>query len=304
MPFRFIWENCKEYVFAAFEWIKEKVTEKVNKIKEFIVVAFTLIKEYIINPINEAKEKAINKFQETKDKIAEKVEEIKDKVQNKFNEIKEKIIKPINDAKDKVTSNFDNLKTTVSSKIENIKNIVSNKFNSIKEKALEPVNKMKDKIVEVIDKIKEKFNNFTAKFKMPHFKINGTMNPADWISDHSTIPSLKVEWYAKGGIMNQPTVFGINPSTGRQMVGGEAGPEAIAPIDTLLNYVRMAVSEQNTVLADKLEKLIDILLSYFPQFKDLMNQPIIADDGTIIAHYGPKFNDEFKRIEDKERRGS
>lgn len=137
---------------------------------------------------------------------------------------------------------------------------------------------------------------------MPHFKFSGSLNPLNWATEG--LPKIGVEWYAKGAIMNQPTVFGINPSNGKRMIGGEAGPEAVAPIDTLLEYIRTAVSEQNTVLADKLEKLIDILLSYFPQFKDLMNQPIIADDGTIIAHYGPKFNDEFKRIEDKERRGS
>lgn len=53
-----------------------------------------------------------------------------------------------------------------------------------------------------------------------------------------------------------------------------------------------------------LEKLIDILLAYFPQFKELMNQPLVADDGTIIARYAPMFNDELKRIDDKERRGS
>ena len=63
-------------------------------------------------------------------------------------------------------------------------------------------------------------------------------------------------------------------------------------------------SYSDSTLADKLQRLIDILLSYFPQFKELMNQPIIADDGTIIAHYTPGINEELKKIKDKEERGS
>ena len=63
-------------------------------------------------------------------------------------------------------------------------------------------------------------------------------------------------------------------------------------------------SYSDSTLADKLQRLIDILLSYFPQFKELMNQPLVADDGTIIAHYTPGINEELKRIKDKEERGS
>ena len=52
------------------------------------------------------------------------------------------------------------------------------------------------------------------------------------------------------------------------------------------------------------QKLIDILLAYFPQFAEIMKQPIVADDETIIAYYTPKINEELKKIKDKEERGS
>jgi len=113
---------------------------------------------------------------------------------------------------------------------------------------------------------------FTEEFLnyLKDFKFTGSMNPLNWATEG--VPKIGVEWYAKGGIMQQPTVFGINPLNGKQMIGGEAGPEAVAPIDTLLGYIRVAVAEQNTLLVEKLEKLIDILLAYFPQFKELMNK--------------------------------
>ena len=52
------------------------------------------------------------------------------------------------------------------------------------------------------------------------------------------------------------------------------------------------------------QKLIDILLTYFPQFAEKMKQPLVTDDGTIIAYYTPKINEELNRIKDKDERGS
>lgn len=56
--------------------------------------------------------------------------------------------------------------------------------------------------------------------KLPHFNISGGKIP--WgIGGAGKKPSISVEWYAQGGIMAKPTLFG----------GGEAGAEAIMPLD-------------------------------------------------------------------------
>jgi len=62
--------------------------------------------------------------------------------------------------------------------------------------------------------------------KLPHFSISGefSLNPP-------SIPTIGVEWYAKGGILNGATVFGMNGNNA--MVGGEAGAEAVLPLDML-----------------------------------------------------------------------
>lgn len=61
------------------------------------------------------------------------------------------------------------------------------------------------------------------KIKLPHFKVSGKFS-----LDPPSIPSFGVDWYAKGGIMTDPTVFGMNGNN--LMVGGEAGKEAILPL--------------------------------------------------------------------------
>ena len=62
---------------------------------------------------------------------------------------------------------------------------------------------------------------------LPHFSISGSANPLDWLS--GGLPSIGIEWYAKGGIMTKPTIFGKNGNN--LMVGGEAGNEAILPLN-------------------------------------------------------------------------
>ncbi len=96
-----------------------------------------------------------------------------------------------------------------------------------------------------------KFEWEIPKLKLPHF----TIKPAGWkVSDllEGSIPKLGVEWYAKGGVLTKPTVFGMNAATGNAMVGGEAGAEAVAPISVLQGYVESSVakvvSEQTAIL--------------------------------------------------------
>lgn len=92
----------------------------------------------------------------------------------------------------------------------------------------------------VVDSISGIWQSIKNSFKLPHFTFSGSMNPLNW-ADEGT-PSIGVDWYAKGGIMTQPTMFGMNG--GNAMVGGEAGPEAILPLNSLFTNVRDIVSSE------------------------------------------------------------
>lgn len=61
--------------------------------------------------------------------------------------------------------------------------------------------------------------------KLPHFSVSGSFS-----LDPPSVPHLSVDWYKEGGIMMDPTIFGINGSS--LMAGGEAGPEAILPLNS------------------------------------------------------------------------
>lgn len=134
-----------------------------------------------------------------------------------------------------------------------ILSIVTGIYNGIITVTTTQMNAMKDAVRNAIDYIKEKFN-FEWKLpdiKLPHFKVNGefSVNPP-------SVPKFGVEWYKKGAVLNAATMFGINALTGKAMVGGEAGAEAVAPIDVLQGYVAEAVAGQNAELLAVLSKIL------------------------------------------------
>lgn len=165
-------------------------------------------------------------------------DEIKATVIRVANSIKEKI----EDMKARAVESFTNLKEGIASRVEAIKSSVAEKFNAIKEKILRPIQNARDKVKEMIDKIRSFFNfNWSLpKLKMPHLKITGEFSISP-----PKVPKFSVDWYARGGVFDKPTLF---TSGGRLGGLGEAGAEAIVPL------------ENNTQWLDKIaDKLSDKL---------------------------------------------
>lgn len=64
--------------------------------------------------------------------------------------------------------------------------------------------------------------------------------------------------FAKGGVFSKPTFF--DTRLGKTLVG-EAGAEAVAPIDVLQGYVAAAVASQNAGIASALERVVEAIES-------------------------------------------
>ncbi|HFU4492599.1 TPA: phage tail tape measure protein [Streptococcus suis] len=124
---------------------------------------------------------------------------------------------------------FNNLSSTISGIFNGILSTASKVWNSIKSTISNAINGAKDAVSNAINAIKGLFN-FQIRWPhipLPHFRVSGSANPLDWLK--GGLPSIGIDWYAKGGIMTKPTLFGMNGN--RAMVGGEAGAEAILPLN-------------------------------------------------------------------------
>lgn len=136
-----------------------------------------------------------------------------------------------------------------------IDKLTGGKLTGVKNKFWSKFEEIKNVVKNALDAVKRFFAGEwpTPKIKMPHFKIS----PPGWsIGDlvKGSIPRLSVNWHAKGAILNRPTV--VNQSGNTIDVAGEAGPEAVTPIETLKKYVREEVRANN---ADLIKALTEVL---------------------------------------------
>lgn len=137
---------------------------------------------------------------------------------------------------------FQNLGSKVSSVFETAKSAIQggiDKVESFKKNVSDKFENVKSKISGVIQTIKGYFNFSWSlpKLKMPHITMTGSFSLMP-----PSVPRFSISWYARGGILNRPTLFG---QLGNNLLGGgEAGPEAVLPIDNLKRYIREANAEQ------------------------------------------------------------
>ena len=251
-------------VLTVFNAVKNTVTTIFNAVKSFVTTVWNSIKSAVSTAVNAVKTTVSNVFNAIKEKVTSIFNAVKSTVSNVWNGIKNAISNAVNAAKNTVSNVFNSIKSTISNVVNGIKSTVSNVFNKVKEAMTGPIEKARDAIKGVIDKIKGFFSGLKLKFpniKLPHFEITGKFS-----LDPPSVPKLGIEWYKEGGIMTKPTLFGFNGLNA--MMGGEAGPEAILPIDKLEGYIYNAIDKAQSVVGIDFTPLANAI-------ENLANRPAV-----------------------------
>ena len=145
-----------------------------------------------------------------------------------LNAIKTIIENILNIIKNVVSIQFKFINDFISNIWNNLKSLTAKVWESIKSAIEKPVNAARDTVKKAVDAIYSFFKNLKIpeikipKIKLPHFSIKGSFN-----INPPSVPQMSVDWYAKGGIFNAPSIIGV----------GEAGPEAVIPIDKLRDLI-------------------------------------------------------------------
>lgn len=161
-----------------------------------------------------------------------------------------------NGIKGGVSSAVNAVENTVSNVWNSIRSITTSVWNGIKNAMTSPIQAAVGVVRGIINTIKSLFN-FKISFPpikiphipLPHFSVSGGFDLKEW-SKGRGFPSLNVDWYAKGGLMTSPTMFGMNGNNA--MVGGEAGDEAILPLEN-----QSVISRIAGAITDKMKPATD-----------------------------------------------
>lgn len=257
-------DGIKNAISTAWNAVLSVSTTVFNAIKSVIDTVWNAIKtavETVANAIWSAVSTAWNAISTATSTAFNAVKTV---ASNVWNSIKEAISNVVNGVKSTISNVWNSIKTTTSNVFNGIKSTATSVWNGIKNAILTPIEAAKDKIKGIVDTIKGFFDNMKISLphiKMPHFSISGKFS-----LDPPSVPKFSIQWYKEGGILTRPTIFGMNGSS--FMAGGEAGPEAILPIDKLEGYIAGAI-EKTMQVAD-IQTLANAI-------ENLANRPVLLN---------------------------
>lgn len=289
LPFRFIWENCKEIIITVWDAIKSKVTTVINAVASVISTVMNAIKTVFTTVWNAIKTVVTTVVNAIKSVVTTVFNAIKSTATTVWNAVKTAVTTPVNAIKSTVTSVFNSVKSTVTSIFNGIKSTATSVWNGIKSAITTPIEAAKNKVKGVVDAIKGFFSGMKISLphiKLPHFRVSGKLSIAP-----PSVPHLSIDWYKEGGIMTSPTIFGMNGSS--LMAGGEAGAEAILPLAGFYKQLEAMISSHlNTSAMEK----------YLAVIADNSSKGIYLEDGTLVGHLLPAIDGELGKAQKLQRR--
>lgn len=226
-----VWAECQPY----FEAIGEAITTAFSVVKDFLIAGFKVAWENI---------KLVWSV------VVGYFKMIWENIKLVFSVVKSVLSGDFRGAWDAIKGIWSNVSGYFSGVIDKVKSTFAKATDLI----AKPFKSAIDKVKGFFDGLKLKFPNI----KLPHFSIKGSFSLSP-----PSVPKLSIDWYKDGGIMMNPTIFGVNGN--RLMAGGEAGPEAILPIDRLQGYISSAIDR--TMQTNNLHALVNAV-------EDLANRAI------------------------------
>ena len=221
--------GIKTAVTTAWEAIKTATTTAFNAVKTTATTIWNGIKTAVTTVVNGVKTAVSTAWNGIQTVTSTVFNAVKTAASTAWNAIKTTITTVVNSIKTAVSSGLNAVKSTVSSILNGIKSTFTSVFNSVWSFVQGIVNRLKSIF---------NFSWSLPHIKLPHFSISGSFSLKP-----PSIPHFSVDWYRKamagGMILNSPTIFGA--SGNHLLGGGEAGPEAVVGVQSLMDMIQSAV---------------------------------------------------------------
>ena len=238
-------EGVKGYYTAGYTFIDNLTGGKLSSIKEKFTSKMGEVKASVSEAFNNVKDTAGNLMETARANVGAKLDAMKSAYDSAGGGIKGVVAGAMAGVKSTFSSVMSTVDTLTGGKLSSItsaftdklnaaKTAVTNVLGNIKQAFSDKLEAAKSVVTGALEKIKGAFNFKWSlpHLNLPHISVSGGKAPYG-IAGKGSLPKFSIEWYKDGGIMTQPTAFGINPESGNLMAGGEAGPEAIVPLSQL-----------------------------------------------------------------------
>ena len=194
---------------------------------------FSSVFSAIGNVISSVMNFIIGKHEQAKANFSQAWENIKGIVKSAWNGIKGIVTSVFGAVWNTIKSIANGIKNTFSSIFGGIVRVVSTTFNTIKTTISNILTGAWNIIRGIVNKIKNAFNFKWSlpSLKLPHVKVKGGEAPFG-IGGKGSLPKFSVDWYAKGGVFEKPSVIGV----------GEAGTEAVMPLQNNTEWIGILAS--------------------------------------------------------------
>lgn len=229
-----VWNAVRTAITTAANAVRGPVSSAWNTVRSVTAAVWNSVRSVITTAWNGIKSVSLSVANAVKSGVSSAWNGIRSVTSSVWNGIKSIVSGAINGIKSTVSSGLHGALSTVSSVLGSIKS----KFSSI-------FNGCKSIVTGAISRIKGAFNFswHLPKLELPHISVSGGVAPFG-IAGKGSLPHFSIQWYASGGILKSPTIFGLNGDS--LMGGGEAGPEAVLPIENLRGYIMDAMEEQQS----------------------------------------------------------
>lgn len=223
------------------------ITLAVMAITMLITIGIALYKNWDV-----VKAKAIAIWNAIKAFFANTLNSIKTTFTNVWNGIKTTLMTVWNAIKTFISNGVNGWKNILSSAWNAIKSGASTAWNAIKSAITRPIQTALDTVKGIVNRLKNLFplkvGKIFSNLKVPHIHVNGGKAPFG-IGGKGSAPHISVDWYAQGGIFDSPRLIGI----------GEAGPEAVVPLDRLWEEIGNSNARTDALLARQNQILMAVL---------------------------------------------
>lgn len=309
------WNAIKNLVNVVWNGIKSIIKAGINFVKSIVSTGMKILSSLWSSIWNKIKSTATSVWNGIKSVVRSAINAVRSTISSVMNGIRSTISNILNGIRNTFSNTWNNIRTRVSSVISGIRSTISSGLNGAKSTVSSVLSGISSKFTSIFNTVKSTVQNAISRVKsimnfswhlphlsLPHISVSGSFSLTP-----PSVPHFSLSWYKKAMeepfLFTKPTIFDVNPLTGKARGAGEAGDEMMYGHRNLMEDIREAsgTADLADVFDDWMNKMFNLFMQYFPQFA---NMQMVTDTGALVGELAPRMDKQLGKIATRKGRGN